>query len=159
MRYSRDGRTYDLTLAPRRDAQGRVKGVLGMAQVVTERVRAEQEARKSEERFRRVFESNMIGLMFFRTTGEVSEANQSALTMLGYTPADIEAGLLDWRKSTVPGQEAADERALLQLETEGVSTPYEKEVLRKGRQQGARAPRRRDVGTKPPERASRSSST
>ena len=131
VRYTRDGRTYDLSLTPRRDAQGRVKSVLGMAQVVTERVRAEREARKNEERFRRVFESNMIGLMFFRTSGEVSEANDAALQMLGYTSADLEAGLVDWRKSTVPGQEAADERALLQLSIEGVSTPYEKEVFRK----------------------------
>jgi two-component system cell cycle sensor histidine kinase/response regulator CckA len=131
VRYASEGRTYDLTLTPRRDAQGKVKSVLGMAQVVTERVRAEQEARKNEERFRRVFESNMIGLMFFRVSGEISEANRTALEMLGYTQADVDAGIVDWRKGTAPGQETADERALQQLATEGVCAPYEKEVLRK----------------------------
>ena len=73
----------------------------------------------------------MIGLMFFGLSGEITEANRTALEMLGYTQQDVVAGEVDWRKGTAPGQEAADERALHQLATEGVCTPYEKEVLRK----------------------------
>ncbi|MEO8904925.1 MAG: response regulator, partial [Polyangiaceae bacterium] len=108
-----------------------VISVLGMAQIVTERVRAEQEARKSEERFRRVFESNMIGLTFFRADGEVLEANDAILRELGYTRADFEAGLLNWRTSSVPGYEQVTEQALQQLARHGVCTPYEKEFFRK----------------------------
>jgi len=137
VRYTSDGRTYDLILSPRRNQDGAVIGVLGMAQVVTERVRAEQEARVSEERFRRVFESNMIGLMLFRVTGEVTEANRAFLQILGYTPAEVEAGQLDWRRSTVPGYESADERALAELTRDGVCSPYEKELFRKD---GSRVP-------------------
>ena len=131
VRYTRDGRTYDLTLTPRHDARGRVKSVLGMAQVVTERVRAEQEARKNEERFRRVFESDMLGLMFFRMTGQVYEVNEVVLRMLGYSTAEIARGEFDWRTSSPPGQEALDERARLQLISDGVCRPFEKELLRK----------------------------
>ena len=131
VRYTRDGRTYDLKLSPRRDAQGAVVSVLGMAQVVTERVRAEQEARKSEERFRRVYESNMIGLMFFRLSGEIMEANAAVLNTLGYSESDVVAGKLNWRKNTVPGYEALDERALSELAASGVCSPYEKELFRK----------------------------
>ncbi|MEP7049597.1 MAG: response regulator [Pseudomonadota bacterium] len=131
VRYVRDGRTLDLKLAPRLDAAGAVVGVLGMAQVVTERVRAEQEARKSEERFRRVFESNMLGLTFFRATGEIFEANDAILAALGYTRDDLDAGLLNWRRSTVPGYEHLDEQALEQMASNGVCTPYEKEFFRK----------------------------
>ncbi|HEY0469088.1 MAG TPA: ATP-binding protein, partial [Polyangiaceae bacterium] len=137
VRYSRDGRTYDLKLCPRHGPDGAVSGVLGMAQIVTERVRAEQEARVSEERFRRVFASNMIGLMLFRASGQVTEANQAILDILGYTSAEVEAGLLDWRKNTVPGYEAADERALEELTRDGVCSPYEKELFRKD---GSRVP-------------------
>ncbi|MET0795352.1 MAG: PAS domain-containing protein, partial [Polyangiaceae bacterium] len=137
VRYTREGRTYDLTLAPRRDEHGQVKSVLGMAQVVTERVLAEQEARKNEERFRRVFESNMIGLMFFRLTGEVFEANETVLRTLGYTAAEVESGAFDWRTSSAPGQEAIDERARLELLNNGVCTPFEKDLLRKD---GTRVP-------------------
>jgi PAS domain S-box-containing protein len=137
VRFDRDGKTYDLKLIPRRDAQGRVVSVLGMAQVVTERVRAEQEARKSEERFRRVFESNMIGLTFFRLDGEILEANDAVLKMLRYTRADLEARLLNWRASGVPGYEQLDERALHEMATSGVCTPYEKEFVRKD---GSRIP-------------------
>lgn len=131
VRYVRDGRTLDLTLTPRFNAAGAVISVLGMAQIVTERVRAEQEARKSEERFRRVFESNMIGLTFFRADGEVLEANDAILRELGYTRADFEAGLLNWRTSSVPGYEQVTEQALQQLARHGVCTPYEKEFFRK----------------------------
>jgi PAS domain S-box-containing protein len=131
VRYVRDGKTLDLKLTPRFDASGAVVSVLGMAQIVTERVRAEQEARKSEERFRRVFESNMLGLTFFRATGEILEANDAILAALGYTREDLEAGLVDWRKSTVPGYEHLDEQALEQMASNGVCTPYEKEFFRK----------------------------
>jgi two-component system, cell cycle sensor histidine kinase and response regulator CckA len=137
VRYTRDGRTYDLKLSPRRNQDGQVSSVLGMAQVVTERVRAEHDARVSEERFRRIFESNMIGLMLFRLTGEVTEANEAMLQILGYSGAEVSAGQLDWRKSTVPGYEPADERALLALSRDGVCTPYEKELFRKD---GSRVP-------------------
>ena len=137
VRYTRDGRSYDLKLSPRRSQHGSVVSVLGIAQVVTERVRAEQEARVNEERFRRVFESNMVGLMFFRTLGSVIEANDAVLRMLGYSAADVEAGLFDWRKSTVPGYESADERALEALARSGVFGAYEKELFRKD---GSRVP-------------------
>ncbi|HEY1536282.1 MAG TPA: response regulator [Polyangiaceae bacterium] len=137
VRYISDGKTYDLILSPRRDAQGAVVSVLGMAQVVTERVRAEQEARKSEERFRRVFESNMIGLTFFRTNGEVLEVNDALLEILGYTRADFEAGGLNWRALTVPGFEHLDEQALAQMAASGVCPAFEKEFFRKD---GSRVP-------------------
>ncbi len=137
VRYISDGKTYDLKLSPRRDAQGAVVSVLGMAQVVTERVRAEQEARKSEERFRRVFESNMIGLTFFRTNGEVLEVNDALLTILGYTRADFEASGLNWRTITVPGFEHLDEQALAQMAASGVCPAFEKEFFRKD---GSRVP-------------------
>lgn len=137
VRYARDGRTFDLTLSPRRNANGELVSVLGMAAVVTERVRAEQEARKSEERFRRVFESNMIGLDFFRTSGEIIEANDALLAMLGCTREELEAGQLDWRARSVPGYEAVDEKAINEMITNGVCTPYEKEFLRKD---GSRVP-------------------
>jgi two-component system cell cycle sensor histidine kinase/response regulator CckA len=131
VRYARDGRTYDLMLTPRHNEAGELVSVLGIAQVVTERVRAEEEARKSEERFRRVFESNMIGLTFFRLSGEILEANDSILATLGYTREDFAAGALDWRAATVPGHEQADERALAEMAATGVCTPYEKEFFRK----------------------------
>jgi two-component system cell cycle sensor histidine kinase/response regulator CckA len=131
VRFIQQGKTYDLKLSPRYDEQGVVHSVLGMAQVVTERVRAEQEARKSEERFRRVFESNMIGLTFFRVSGEILEANEAALSTLGYAREDLEAGLLNWRTSSVPGYEQQDALALSQMATSGVCIPYEKEFFRK----------------------------
>ncbi len=131
VRFERDGKAYDLKLSPRRDAEGSVRTVLGMAHVVTERLRAEQEARVNEERFRRVFEANMIGLVFFRTDGQILEANDAVLAMLGYTRADLAAGLFNWRTSSVPGSEHLDERALAEMAAGGVCSPYEKTFVHK----------------------------
>ena len=136
-RYARDGRTYDLKLTPRYDETGALVGVLGMAFVVTEQVEAELRARKQEERFRRVFESNMLGLSFFKSSGEVVEVNDALLQILGYTRADLEHKPLNWRESSPPGYEQADQSALEQIARTGACTPFEKDFYRKD---GSRVP-------------------
>src|SRR6185295_14018255 len=41
---------------------------------------------RSEARFRRVVESNVIGMLFWRDTGEITEANGAFLSMIGRDP-------------------------------------------------------------------------
>lgn len=137
VRFSQEGKTYDLVLSPRKNAAGEPAGVLGMAHVVTERVRAEQEARRNEERFRRVFESNMIGLAFFRFNAEILDANDAALDIFGYTRADLDAGLLHLKSLSAPGYEEVTQAAVAALLQTGVCAPYEKEFVRKD---GTRVP-------------------
>ena len=69
---------------PLQRADGEVVGILGVYDDITERRRAEEALRESEERYRSLFEQSPIGI--YRTTpdGRILLANPALLTMLGY---------------------------------------------------------------------------
>jgi PAS domain S-box-containing protein len=100
--------------------------------------RAEQQAqtadiarRRSEGQFRRVAESNIIGIMFWDLSGTVTDANDAFLEMVGYTRADLDAGVIDWIALTPPEWQAQDRERVLELEALGLCAPFEKEYIRK----------------------------
>jgi PAS domain-containing protein/CheY-like chemotaxis protein len=65
----------------------------------------------SEEvkRFRRLAECGVIGLVVTGEAGELREANDAFLTMLGYTQDDLAAGRLHWSELTDPADDEADQ--------------------------------------------------
>ena len=85
--------------------------------------------RASESRFRRLGDSNVIGVMEASLTGEMLWANDAALRMLGRTREDLEAGRIRWDGVTPPEFAEADARAVEQLRREGV-VAYDKEYIR-----------------------------
>ncbi|MEO5930752.1 MAG: histidine kinase dimerization/phospho-acceptor domain-containing protein, partial [Candidatus Kapaibacterium sp.] len=87
--------------------------------------------RMSESRFRRLSDSNMIGIIVGSLGGPISEANDAFLSMAGYSCADLEAGALQWTAMTPEEYQAADADALREIASHGASRPYEKEYLRK----------------------------
>lgn len=103
-------------------------------------IRQEREARealtRSERRFRRLSDSNMIGI-FFSDGERITEANDCFLDMVGYTREDLVADRIRWTELTPPEHVAKDEAALRELEVSGICRPYEKEYIRKD---GSRVP-------------------
>lgn len=87
-------------------------------------------------RSNRLIESNIIGVMF-GDMERITEANDAFLAMVGYSRADLEAGLLRWRVMTPPEFTQADDEAVDELLRRGVCTPYQKEYYRKN---GSRVP-------------------
>lgn len=82
-------------------------------------------------RLHRLVDANIIGIAVAGAGGEIFEANDYYLGLLGYTRAELEAGLVRWIDMTPPEHLPADQRAIAELEATGVCTPYEKEYLRK----------------------------
>lgn len=95
---------------------------------VSDRLRAENALRASESRFRRLFESNIIGAMIAELDGRITHANDAFLELTGYSQKDLP---LRWDKMTPSEFRGHDERKLVQLRTEGIATPWEKEYYHK----------------------------
>ncbi|HEY9676340.1 MAG TPA: PAS domain S-box protein [Waterburya sp.] len=124
-------RSYQSRLVPEFGGEGSVESILAITHDVTDYKRVEQALRQSEARFRRVVESNMIGIGAWNRNGQITEANEALLQLVGYTQADVEAGNLYWEELTPPEYRHLDEKALREIESSGICTPFEKEYIHK----------------------------
>ena len=104
---------------------------LQLKKELAERKRIELELRASESRFRRLSESNMIGIMFWDMKGKITEANDAFLEMLGYTREDLLAGRIHWDQVTHTEKISVDEEAFAEMRDTGVCKPFEREFIRK----------------------------
>ncbi|MCI0358437.1 MAG: response regulator [Planctomycetaceae bacterium] len=117
--------------APVRDARGKIVGVQGMFWDVTERFRADEAARLSDARFRKLVQSSLIGVMVARLDGTIVEANDELLRMVGYSRTEFAASGLRWDALTPGEHRAADTQAIMQLRASGTCQAWEKEYLHK----------------------------
>ncbi len=107
------------------------EGVSAFLRDITARKEAEEKLRKSEQRFRSIFESNVVGLLFADLDGAILDANDALLDMIGYTREELRQAKLNWRELTPPKYRAADEKALAALRETGRCEPFEKVLYRK----------------------------
>ncbi|HEX8000815.1 MAG TPA: PAS domain S-box protein [Pyrinomonadaceae bacterium] len=98
---------------------------------LAERKRVEAALRESESRFRRLSDSNMIGIMFWDLKGRITEANDAFLNMLGFTREDLHAGRINWEQVTVRESHSLDEKAFAEMRDTGACTPFERQFIRK----------------------------
>ena len=92
--------------------------------------------RESEERFRRLYDANTIGIASANLQ-EVFEANDVFLQMIGVTREELQKGLVSWRDLTPREYAPLDDRGVEELMQTGACKPFEKEFLRKD---GSRVP-------------------
>jgi PAS domain S-box-containing protein len=88
-------------------------------------------------KIRRLVDSNIIGIFIWRNDGQILDANEAFLRIVGYERRDLASGLLNWRKLTPAEWRGADERRAAELAAMGSAHSYEKEYLHKS---GRRVP-------------------
>jgi len=88
---------------------------------------------QSEERFRRLWESGVIGILVADIDGNISEANDAYLKLVGYSREELLSGAISWRNLTPPEFLPITARAIEQMKASGVAQPFEIETFRKDR--------------------------
>src|SRR5437660_1277199 len=83
---TRSGRVIagEWSLKPLLDASGKVTGVASLVQDVTEQRAADEALRRSEERYRLLFERNLAAVYWATAEGELVDCNQSFAQMFGF---------------------------------------------------------------------------
>lgn len=70
--------------------------VVRLQQELAEGRQRERALIESETRFRSLFESNVIGIVYFDSDGNIFESNDTFLELLGYSRDDLKQGLVTW---------------------------------------------------------------
>jgi PAS domain S-box-containing protein len=105
-------------------------GVVTSFSDIRERKRAERALRTSDERFRALFNADVVGILI--TDGEhIQEANDHFLRILGYSRDEFFAVRKNWRDVTPPDGIDHSLQSFRQYWEQGTLAPFEKEYLRK----------------------------
>jgi PAS domain S-box-containing protein len=86
-----------------------------------------------EAKIRRLVDANIIGICVWNLEGEIIEANEAFLQMVGYSREDLLTGRVRWRDLTPAEWRDRDERAVAELKATGTAQPFQKEYFRKDR--------------------------
>ena len=96
------------------------------------------ELRQREAQIRRLIDANIVGIIFWEQGGQVVEANDAFLRMVGYEREDLVSGRVRWTDLTPPEWLERQREQNTQLFKRTGSLPaYEKEYFRKD---GSRVP-------------------
>lgn len=77
------------TYVPHYDSKGRITGVIGVINDITDRKRSEDALRQSEARYRLLFERNLSGVYVSNVKGQILDCNEAFARIFGYTSDEI----------------------------------------------------------------------
>ncbi|WP_353189737.1 AAA family ATPase [Pandoraea pnomenusa] len=114
-----------------------LKLIASQAAISLENARLYRDVEAREAKIRRLVDADIIGIVVWNAEGDILEANDVFLQIVGYGRDDLVAGRLRWRDLTpVEAHEGADQKQRELRET-GRVDPFEKEYVRKN---GTRVP-------------------
>lgn len=87
---TKDGHTFLMQVVPYRTAEDRINGVVVSFMDISERQRAEEATRRSEEQFRRAIEDAPIPVIMHAEDGEVLQISRTWTELTGYTLEDVQ---------------------------------------------------------------------
>ena len=126
-----DDQWYLTRIAPYRTTDDHIAGVVATFINITARRNVEAQLRDSEERMRRAFEIESVGVLFFARDGGIVDMNDAYLKMTGFTHDDLAHGRLRWDSMTAPEFVERSCRASEEFQRTGKTATYEKRCLRK----------------------------
>ncbi|MEM5429660.1 trifunctional serine/threonine-protein kinase/ATP-binding protein/sensor histidine kinase [Cupriavidus oxalaticus] len=111
--------------------------VASQAAIALENAHLYHELVEREGKIRRLVDADIIGIVVWNVEGDILEANDAFLRMVGYARDDLVAGYVRWKDLTPPEWRDGDERALREISETERARPFEKELVRKD---GSRVP-------------------
>jgi PAS domain S-box-containing protein len=131
------GATYIIAFTPRRNVVGQIDAVIAVGTVLSLETVVQRALAETQARERRLFHSNLTGLIYWDADGAVRDANDTFLELVGYSREELLAGGVSWYAITPPEYRHLDERALQEMRETGACVPFEKEYVRKDGQRVA----------------------
>jgi PAS domain S-box-containing protein len=114
-----------------------LKLLASQAAISLENIRLYREVAEREAKIRRLVDGNVIGIFIFNREGDIVDANQAFLNMVGYDQEDLVAGRVRWTELTPPEWRDRTARARTEIDLTGTIQPFEKEYFHKD---GSRVP-------------------
>ncbi|MBV8472170.1 MAG: PAS domain S-box protein, partial [Hyphomicrobiales bacterium] len=111
--------------------------VSSLSAIALENSRLYGDLREREAKIRRLVDANIIGICIVDLRGQLIEANEAFLRIVGYERADLASGRMRWTDLTPSEWRAADAERVKKVKITGILQPFEKEYLRKD---GTRVP-------------------
>ena len=108
-----------------------LKLVASQAAISLENARLYRDVTEREVKIRRLVEANIIGIIVWNARGDILEANDAFLRMVGYEREDLVSGRVRWLDLTPPESREDSEQALAEAIRTGRAQPYEKEYVSK----------------------------
>ncbi len=114
-----------------------LKLLASQAAISLENARLYRDLKEREAKIRRLVDSNIIGIFIWDFEGQIREANEAFLSMVGYNHEELVAGRIRWTDLTPPDWRDRDARWVQEHKMTGTLRPIEKEYFRKD---GGRVP-------------------
>ena len=123
-------RWWETVVAPVLAGQAAVARVLMISRDVTDAHVRERALEVSRARFQRLYDANVIGLVFHNLDGALVDANPAYLALTGLRRDELATGQVTMDSLTPPQYRDRDREAAAELDAAGVCEPYQKELRR-----------------------------
>ncbi|HLO51616.1 MAG TPA: PAS domain S-box protein [Kamptonema sp.] len=105
------------------------EGMCVYFQDISQRKYTEAALKATEEKLKSFVDTASIGIIFGNIYGEITEANDEFLRIVGYTRDRLQRGELRWIDITPPEYLPLDAERIQEAQENGTCTPYEKEYI------------------------------